>query len=266
MNDSNRKLRNSSAVVGHDRHHRHQLPAVRIDRAGVDQWAGRTGPGSPPAPTPPRRWRRAGWPSARCGNGARRCSSSPDTRRCAKPRRWWSRYWREVQLPHLIRPRWAARRTRPCGARRACGVPAGRPPAPIRPSSRSNLSTVASDTTWPSCRTIAQILRWPHGRMRQRMGPRPLTHRMAARLRPRAFHRALGPGTGLPASPRPFRSCRSDGRTSRSTCPPLCGSPRGRRRAQPALGGQLRHPDLDRGLTKGLGQLDNLGLQLFLAA
>ncbi len=215
MNDSNRKLRNSSAVVGHDRHHRHQLPAVRIDRAGVDQWAGRTGPGSPPAPTPPRRWRRAGWPSARCGNGARRCSSSPDTRRCAKPRRWWSRYWREVQLPHLIRPRWAARRTRPCGARRACGVPAGRPPAPIRPSSRSNLSTVASDTPWPSWRTIAQILRWPHGRMRQRMGPRPLTHRMAAGC-------GHGPFTGL----GPARACQR--RHVRSGLVDQTGEPRGR--------------------------------------
>jgi hypothetical protein len=53
-------------------------------------------------------------------------------------------------------------------------------------------------------------------------------------------------------------------RTSRSTCPPRRGSPRGPRRAQPALGTLLPHPDLDRGLTQRLGQNRDLGLQLLL--
>src|SRR5699024_2947158 len=53
-------------------------------------------------------------------------------------------------------------------------------------------------------------------------------------------------------------------RTSKSTCPLRCGSPRGLRRAQPALRRLLPHADLDRRLTERLGQIRNLGLKLLL--
>jgi hypothetical protein len=46
------------------------------------------------------------------------------------------------------------------------------------------------------------------------------------------------------------RACRSPDRTSWSACPPRCGSPRGRRKGQPALRGFLPHRQHDRRLTQ----------------
>src|SRR5690606_33140283 len=79
---------------------------------------------------------------------------------------------------------------------------------------------------------------------------------------------ATAPSAAAAASPWPasaarsVRACRSACRTSRSTCPPRRGSPRGPRRAQAALRGLLPHSDLDRGFTEGLGQLLDLCLEL----
>src|SRR5699024_8769312 len=81
---------------------------------------------------------------------------------------------------------------------------------------------------------------------------------------------ATAPSAAAPASPWPAsdarcaRACRSASQTSRATCPPRRGSPRGPRRAQPALRRLLPHPDLDSGFTEGLGQLLDLRLQLLL--
>src|SRR6218665_3108516 len=68
----------------------------------------------------------------------------------------------------------------------------------------------------------------------------------------------------LASAARSVRAYRIVHRTSRSTCPTQCGSPRGPRRAQAALRTLLPHPDLDRSLTQRLGQLRNLSLQLLL--
>src|SRR5690606_39895555 len=81
---------------------------------------------------------------------------------------------------------------------------------------------------------------------------------------------ATGLSAADPASPWPanaarsVRACRSADRTSRSTCLPRYGSPRGPRRAQPTLRRLLPDPDLDRGLTQSLGQLGDLVLELLL--
>src|SRR5699024_11344787 len=81
---------------------------------------------------------------------------------------------------------------------------------------------------------------------------------------------ATAPSAAAPASPWPAsdarcaRACRSASQTSRSTCPPRRGSPRGPRRAQPALRRLLPHPDLDRRLAECLCQLLDLRLELLL--
>src|SRR5690606_37483613 len=64
---------------------------------------------------------------------------------------------------------------------------------------------------------------------------------------------------------RSVRARRSLGKTSWSACPLRCGSPRGPRRAQPALRGLLPHPRRQMRLTQSLGQLGDLGLELLLA-
>jgi hypothetical protein len=86
-------------------------------------------------------------------------------------------------------------------------------------------------------------------------------HAPAAATDPSAGHRHAP----WPASDaRSARAGRTGGRTSWSTCPPGRVSPRGPRRAQPALRGPLPDPDLHRGRTQSLGQLGDLGLQLLL--
>ena len=69
--------------------------------------------------------------------------------------------------------------------------------------------------------------------MRQRMLPRQHRRGLTRRAWPRPLRPPAGAGLAPATAARSARACRSPGRTSRSTCPPPRGSPRGPRRAQP---------------------------------
>ena len=69
--------------------------------------------------------------------------------------------------------------------------------------------------------------------MRRRMPPRQHRRGLTRRAWPRPLRPPAGAGLAPATAARSARACRSPGRTSRSTCPPPRGSPRGPRRAQP---------------------------------
>ncbi len=152
----------------------------------------------------------------------------------------------------------AGSRTLPCGAGPAGGVRAD--------SARAGSGPGRAESAAPSPRTR----RGPRGAPSPRSCDVPRLGVPAHAGGP-ALLRTLAPASARDPSPahphgpwpasgaRSARACRSTGRTSWSTCPPRCGSPRGPRRAQPALRGLLPHPQLDRGLTQRLGQVDDLG-------
>ena len=204
MNDSNRNERNGPAlsvtIVTPA-----ESPRSRCRRCSHRPTGGRTSSRTRPARARSHRWRRAGSPLVRRGNGVRTWTSSRGNRPVSRFRRRWSRTPRSP----AARPssdRSAPSRTPPCGVRPGCRFAlVGRgQDQPLVPQQPQDHRLAVHMPVVPVVADHRPDLAMSPGRVRQRM-PAGEFHRGASR-RPRPRPPGMGAGTGPdpPTSPGPF--------------------------------------------------------------